>query len=78
MPDNANHELKTHISDNTTSLWITCSCGFETSFYTIIADGVAAMEAANEEAQQHVNPRPLSIDRALEDIEFPPNVEGEG
>jgi hypothetical protein len=78
MPDTVNHDLKTHISDSRSTLWIACSCGFETSFYTIYDDGVAAMEAANQEAQGHVNPRPLSVDRALEDIEFPPNVEGEG
>lgn len=50
------HELATRISDNVKTVWLECTCGFETSFYTIEGDGKDAMEAARQEGARHLTP----------------------
>jgi len=62
------HELMTRVSDNTTAIWLECTCGFETAFYTINGDGKDAMEAAREEGNRHLNP-PQQIE--LEPVDAP-------
>ena len=52
----AEHDLTVHVSDNTTTVWITCQCGFETAFYTIEGDGKQAMESARADAERHLSP----------------------
>jgi hypothetical protein len=60
-----NHDLTTKVSDNTSSLWVECSCGYESAFYTIEGDGREALKAAMDEAQIHLAPP-----RTLEDNEM--------
>lgn len=69
------HDIHTHVSDNVTTIWATCSCGFETAAYTIEGDGSKAVRAASEEAQKHLEqpePQKLSAD------EEPPVEEPKG
>lgn len=66
------HNLTTRVSDNTQTVWMECSCGFETAFYTIVGNGVDAMKAAKDEGEQHANPQPLSEEFQIEADEFPP------
>jgi hypothetical protein len=65
------HELSTRISDSTTTVWVECSCGFETSFYTIVGDGVEAMQSARDEAERHVESPPPSEELVTEADESP-------
>jgi hypothetical protein len=56
------HDIQTHVSDNVTTIWATCSCGFETAAYTIEGDGAKAVRAATDEAQKHLwNPEPQKL-----------------
>ena len=64
------HELMTRVSDNTQTLWLECTCGFETAFYTISGDGKDAMEAAREEGNLHLNP-PQQIELEPVDVKVP-------
>ena len=51
------HTLQMNVSDNSTSCWVTCSCGYESAFYTLgEGDGKEAMEAALAEARKHSEP----------------------
>ena len=63
------HELEMKVSDNTSTLWVVCKCGFESALYTIEGDGQAAIDSANEEGERHMNP-PLTLDNE-EDEERP-------
>lgn len=50
------HEMKANVSDSSTSVWVTCSCGYESPFFTIEGDGKEAMGALWEEAEKHLKP----------------------
>ena len=63
------HEIELKVSDNTSTLWAVCKCGFESAFYTIEGDGQVAIDAANKEGERHMSP-PLTLDN--EDYEEPP------
>jgi hypothetical protein len=50
------HDLTMKVTDNTSALWVVCSCGYESAFYTIEGDGRDAKKAALDEAQIHLAP----------------------
>lgn len=52
------HNPEFRVSDNTTTLWAVCPCGWESAFFTIEGDGKKAMEGAKKEIDDHLAPRP--------------------